>query len=91
MKHRFYPPTHLGRSTAIGLTCLLLLSLSAISAGPLPPAAPTGGSEGSGPPAWAQRMMRNQSMVHGAQTAAQVLRSGDSHGGGHSVDLSGGE
>jgi len=25
------------------------------------------------------------------QTAAQVLRSGDSHGGGHSVDLSGGE
>ena len=55
------------------------------------PAAPTGGSEGSGPPAWAQRMKRNQSMVHGAQTAAQVLRSGDSHGGGHSVDLSGGE
>ena len=54
-------------------------------------AAPTGGSEGSGPPAWAQRMKRNQSMAHGAQTAAQVLRSGDSHGGGHSVDLSGGE
>jgi type IV secretion system protein TrbL len=58
---------------------------------PSTPAAPTGGSEGSGPPAWAQRMKRNQSMVHGAQTAAQVLRSGDSHGGGHSVDLSGGE
>jgi len=55
------------------------------------PAAPTGGSEGSGPPAWAQRMKRNQSIVHGTQTAAQVLRSGDSHGGGHSVDLSGGE
>ena len=45
----------------------------------------------SGPPAWAQRMKRNQSIVHGAQTAAHVLRSGDSHGGGHSVDLSGGE
>jgi len=30
-------------------------------------------------------------MVHGAQTAAQVLKSGDGHGGGHSVDLSGGE
>jgi type IV secretion system protein TrbL len=48
-----------------------------------------GGSAGSGPPAWAQRIKRNQSMVHGAQTAAQVLKSGDSHGGGHSVDLSG--
>ncbi|WP_114910815.1 P-type conjugative transfer protein TrbL [Acidibrevibacterium fodinaquatile] len=58
---------------------------------PSTPAAPTGGSEGSGPPAWAQRMKRNQSIVHGTQTAAQVLRSGDSHGGGHSVDLSGGE
>jgi type IV secretion system protein TrbL len=55
------------------------------------PAADAGGSEGSGPPAWAQRMKRNQSMIHGAQTAAQVLKSGDSHGGGHSVDLSGGE
>ena len=50
-----------------------------------------GGSENAGPPAWARRMKRNQSMVHGAQTAAQVLKSGDSHGGGHSVDLSGGE
>jgi type IV secretion system protein TrbL len=36
-------------------------------------------------------MKRNQSIVHGTQTAAQVLKSGDSHGGGHSVDLSGGE
>jgi type IV secretion system protein TrbL len=49
------------------------------------------GGTGSAPPAWAQRMKRNQSMSHGATTAAQVLRSGDSHGGGHSVDLSGGE
>ncbi len=54
-----------------------------------PPAG--GASAGSGPPAWAQRMKANQSMVHGVQTAAQVLKSGDSHGGGHSVDLSGGE
>ncbi|MBX9759360.1 MAG: P-type conjugative transfer protein TrbL, partial [Beijerinckiaceae bacterium] len=55
-------------------------------------AAPAGsGSADSGPPAWAQRMKRDQSMIHGAQTAAQVLKSGDSHGGGHSVDLSGGE
>jgi type IV secretion system protein TrbL len=48
------------------------------------------GGNSSGPPAWAQSMRRNQAMVHGTQTAAQALRSGDSHGGGHSVDLSGG-
>ena len=42
-------------------------------------------------PVWAQRLRRNQAMTHGAQAAAQALRSGDSHGGGHSVDLSGGE
>jgi type IV secretion system protein TrbL len=50
-----------------------------------------GESVNSGPPAWAQRMKRNQSMSHGAQTAVQALKSGDSHGGGHSVELSGGE
>jgi type IV secretion system protein TrbL len=49
------------------------------------------GSAGSGPPAWAQRMKRNQSISHGAQTAAHALKSGDSHGAGHSVDLSQGE
>lgn len=51
--------------------------------------APTPSSSGSSPPAWAQRMRRNQSIHQGATTAAHVLRSGDSHGGGHSVDLSG--
>jgi type IV secretion system protein TrbL len=45
----------------------------------------------SGPPAWAQRMRRNQAIHQGATAAANALRSGDSHGGGHSVDLSGGE
>ena len=69
-------------------------SSNAGTVGGNPPSASTpvgGGSADSGPPGWAQRMKRNQSMVHGAQTAAQVLKSGDSHGGGHSVDLSGGE
>jgi type IV secretion system protein TrbL len=69
-------------------------SSNAGTVGGNPPSAsaPAGGmSADSGPPGWAQRMKRNQSMVHGAQTAAQVLKSGDSHGGGHSVDLSGGE
>ena len=53
-------------------------------------AAPQAASE-SGPPPWALRVKRNRTIVHGAQTAAQALKSGDSHGGGHSVDLSGGE
>jgi len=69
-------------------------SSTAGTVGGNPPSASTpvgGGSADSGPPGWAKRMKRNQSMVHGAQTAAQVLKSGDSHGGGHSVDLSGGE
>jgi type IV secretion system protein TrbL len=33
-------------------------------------------------------MKRNQLASHGATTAAHVIQSGDSHGGGHSVDLS---
>ncbi|MBB6305051.1 P-type conjugative transfer protein TrbL [Rhizobium leucaenae] len=36
----------------------------------------------SSPPAWAQRMKR------GASTTADAIKSGDSRGGGHSVDLS---
>nr|WP_295741075.1 P-type conjugative transfer protein TrbL [uncultured Acidocella sp.] len=48
-------------------------------------------SSGKAPPGWAQRMKHGQAVARGAQTAAQVLKSGDSHGGGHSVDLSGGE
>ena len=55
------------------------------------PNAAAASSDNSNPPAWAQRMRRNQSLHQGATTAAHVLRSGDSHGGGHSVDLSEGE
>jgi type IV secretion system protein TrbL len=60
------------------------------SNGASPPQTPSGASE-SGPPAWAQRMKHNRAMSRGAQTAVQALKSGDSYGGGHSVDLSGGE
>ena len=56
-----------------------------------PAAGAASGESSSGPPAWAQHMQRNPSMSQGAQTAAQAVKSGDSHGGGHSVDLSGGE
>ncbi|WP_026784636.1 P-type conjugative transfer protein TrbL [Pleomorphomonas koreensis] len=49
-------------------------------------AAPTSAS--GGPPAWAKRMKRSQQMTHGVQAAAHAVRSGDSHGGGSSVNLS---
>ena len=40
------------------------------------------------PPAWAKRMKRSQQITHGVQAAAHAVRSGDSHGGGSSVNLS---
>jgi type IV secretion system protein TrbL len=42
-------------------------------------------------PAWAQRIRRGQTLSHSASATAHALKSGDSHGGGHSVDLSQGE
>ncbi len=42
----------------------------------------------AGPPAWAQRMQRSQTLSHGTTMAAHAVRSGDSHGGGSSVNLS---
>ncbi|KAB2678090.1 MULTISPECIES: P-type conjugative transfer protein TrbL [Brucella/Ochrobactrum group] len=50
------------------------------------PAAPSGPA--GGPPAWAQRMQRRQALNHGATMAAHAVRSGDSHGGGSSINLS---
>jgi type IV secretion system protein TrbL len=47
---------------------------------------PTSASDG--PPAWAQRLKRQQSVHHGVATAAHVIRSGDHGGGGTSVSLS---
>ncbi|SDG96194.1 P-type conjugative transfer protein TrbL [Pelagibacterium luteolum] len=41
----------------------------------------------SGQPEWARRMHRSQTMSHGVTTAAHVVRSGDSGGGGASVSL----
>lgn len=48
-------------------------------------------SSGEGPPAWARRMKRAQTMSHGASAATHALRSGDQGGGGASVDLSEGK
>jgi type IV secretion system protein TrbL len=52
---------------------------------------PDGRSVSASAPAWARRLKRNQTMTHGAQAAVRALQSGDSRGGGHSVDLSEGE
>jgi len=48
-----------------------------------PASAPTGS-----PPAWAQQMHRRQALNHGTTMAAHAVRSGDSHGGGSSVNIS---
>jgi type IV secretion system protein TrbL len=45
-------------------------------------------SSRQGPPDWAKRMKRSQAISHGVQAAAHAVRSGDSHGGGSSIDLS---
>ncbi|MDR3511021.1 MAG: P-type conjugative transfer protein TrbL, partial [Caulobacteraceae bacterium] len=42
-------------------------------------------------PAWARRLKSDQAVLHGAHLAAQTLQSGESHGGGHAVDLSEGD
>lgn len=45
----------------------------------------------SNPPDWASRMKRDQALRHGVSAAAHAVRSGDSHGGGSSVNLSEGD
>jgi type IV secretion system protein TrbL len=44
-----------------------------------------------GPPAWATRMKRAQTMSHGVSAATHSIRSADHAGGGASIDLSEGE
>ena len=52
-------------------------------------AATQGGA--SGPPAWASRMKRNQTINQGVSAADHAIRSGDHPSGGGGVDLSEGE
>lgn len=51
----------------------------------------TNSASASGPPAWAARMKRSQTMSHGASAATHTVRSADHGGSGASVDLSEGE
>jgi type IV secretion system protein TrbL len=48
----------------------------------------SGSSTTDAPPAWARRMKRAQTVNQGASAATHAVRSGDSAGGGSSVDLS---
>ena len=50
------------------------------------PASPSPATDS--PPAWARRMKRSQQFSRGVQAAAHAVKSGDSHGGGSSVNLS---
>ncbi|OYX93785.1 MAG: hypothetical protein B7X90_02105 [Novosphingobium sp. 17-62-19] len=50
-----------------------------------PPPPPTADA---GQPAWAKAMKDRQTIAHGATIAAHTLKSGDSHGGGASIDTS---
>jgi type IV secretion system protein TrbL len=45
-------------------------------------------STADAPPAWARRIKRAQTMNQGMSAATHAVRSGDSTGGGASVDLS---
>ncbi|WP_375551381.1 P-type conjugative transfer protein TrbL [Rhodophyticola porphyridii] len=47
-----------------------------------------GAAASSAQPAWATRMKRSQSLQHGTTAAAHAVRSGDSPGGGASINLS---
>ena len=60
------------------------LAAGAAFAAGTPAASPSGSRE----PAWALRMKRRQSVAHGLSLAAHSIRSGDSHGGGASINLS---
>lgn len=53
-----------------------------------PEASAASSSTAGSPPVWAQRMQRSQAVNHGATMAAHAVRSGDSHGGGSSFNLS---
>lgn len=54
-------------------------------------AAPSPAAGGDQPPAWARRMKRSQQMSHAVSTTLHAVRSGDSHGGGSSINLSEGD
>jgi type IV secretion system protein TrbL len=65
----------------------------AVMRGNAPASASGAGSStpSDGPPAWAQRMKRSQTINRGVSAADHAIRSGDRPSGGHQIDLSEGE
>ncbi|RJG46242.1 P-type conjugative transfer protein TrbL [Mesorhizobium sp. DCY119] len=61
-------------------------SMGSIGDGTTEPPIPPTSTDGA--PAWARRMRHSQAMSHGVTAAAHAVRSGDSHGGGASINLS---
>jgi type IV secretion system protein TrbL len=56
-----------------------------------PSATPASSSESVAPPAWVQRMRRNQAVSRAVAAAEQAVRAGDHPSAGGGVDLSGGD
>ncbi|HTE80254.1 MAG TPA: P-type conjugative transfer protein TrbL [Reyranella sp.] len=74
------------RRAAAGLRHNFQTGAQAVTSGSSTSTAST--REASGPPAWANRMRRHQTMHRGASAAHHAVRSADHPSGGSSVDLS---
>ena len=81
IKDSFQAGSRAAESMAGGADAADAAGGAAASAAPSAPAA-------DGPPDWAKKMKRTQQLTHGVQAAAHAVRSGDSHGGGSSINLS---
>jgi type IV secretion system protein TrbL len=83
----------LGVAGAMGASAGASIAGGAMGAGARAASSLAGASSGSapsasaGPPTWAQRLHRIQTMKSGASTAAHAVRSGDHGGGSNSVPL----
>lgn len=79
------------RRAAAGLRSSFSAGGAAASGEAAPAATAATSADASGPPAWARRMQRNQSIKQGVSTAHHAIRSGDHPSSGGGVDLSEGE
>jgi type IV secretion system protein TrbL len=81
------------RSAAASMQSSFAASGVAVSGGDAASSAAGGAAsaEGAGPPAWARRMKRNQTISRGVAAANHAVRSGDHPASGGGVDLSEGE
>ena len=83
VKSSFSDGTRAGLGVTGGSSSQGTIGGARVAGAAAPASAPTGS-----PPAWAQQMHRRQALNHGTTMAAHAVRSGDSHGGGSSVNIS---